>query len=85
MSERVTQQQLNFVFQRYVDSLVELGVSVEGLSLISGDKVNGNSFKLRHKDGKRPVGVDSDGFLGWTKREAYDTLQTICRTIGDVA
>ena len=88
MTQRIMQSDLDAALEIYVLRLTALGMETEGIALINGSKKYGNSFKLvriNPENGGHEVlpGV-SGGFLGWTKREAYDCLCTINYTLFDV-
>lgn len=90
---RVTNKMLDQALVRYTVALnsLEMGDKPDHtLQLHYGAKVNGNSYKLTWTniyDGgwSSAPGTDPGGYLGMTKREALRTLQTICRTLEDVA
>lgn len=85
---RITRQHLNGAFERYVRAVKAAGVSVEGheLALFEGSKTYGNPFEvwwIRPADRQR-IHAPGGEFLGWTKREAYNTLSAIAQALEDV-
>jgi hypothetical protein len=88
MAVRITQNDLDVALEVYVLRLESLGMPHENIALIEGSKKSGNSFKLVYIDpetgGHKPAPGASQGFLGWTKREAHDRLTTISYTLFDV-
>lgn len=91
MSNRITNAELYAAAGRYQLALANAGMEVQGLSLITGSKVNGNSYRYVYIDPetggqtRAPGAGHSNGFIGWTKREAHDTLMTMARVLEDVA
>lgn len=86
--QRITMDDLNAQLALYGLLLRELGIDSEGIALIEGSKKYGNSFKLVRiveGGGHSDVPGAYNGFLGWTKREAYMTMSAITRTLGDVS
>lgn len=83
MAERVTRAMLESVFNDYVFQLDRSGVDVTGIQLHHGSKTYGNSFKAT-MGGHGAPGTQFGGFIGWTKREAYDALHYMARALGDV-
>lgn len=88
MTQRIIQEDLDINLATYVAMLKRLGMPHENITLINGSKKFGNSFKLVYVDPE--TGGHSDapgthqGFMGWTKREAFDSFRYINRTLGDV-
>lgn len=80
--DRITNAHLNAMLARYARALKALGLPSEGIELTQGSKLYGNSYKAL-QGGTYPVGI-SFGFLGWTKRDAYEKLYTIAVTLEDV-
>lgn len=90
--QRITSADMQSVIRQYQHAIEMVTGELPELSYQEGSKTYGNSFRLHHigrdKDGQE-TGPTScwgtyDGFLGWTKREAYETLSTIASTIYDV-
>lgn len=90
---KVSKENLKALVVLYVETVAaETGVIPE-MQLRMGSKINGVSFRLYHvetdENGREKLtpawgtseGLWSEGFIGWTKREAYDTLLTIIRTM----
>lgn len=90
--ERITNEDLRIMLERYQRALDSLGIELgegERIGLDHGSKTYGRAFRLflTGVDGgtghhNPPVG---DDFLGMTKREAFETLAERCRTMEDVA
>lgn len=78
---RITEEQLNGVLVRYVRALDSLGMLQGGLRLIAGSKTNGRAYRLFFLDSGMAAPGTLNGFLGWTKREAYDTLYAMVLTL----
>lgn len=90
MAERISQSELDGMFEHYVRVVEALGIKEEGhrLALISGSRINGNTFKavwVDEKSGgtKNGPGTSFNGSIGWTKREAYSALGYITRALQD--
>lgn len=81
---RVTKSDVDQAYETYISLLESVDVDVSKYELHHGSKHYGNSFKV-YNDGLGGVGTDSMGYLGMTRREAYDTLWTIIRTIRDLS
>lgn len=87
MSQRYTRKDVEAVFATFVEVSRRAGFDVEGWFVVIGSKTMGNTFE--HRTHKGPDGVISSGwssppfrtFLGWTCREAYDTLSTRIDTL----
>lgn len=86
---RITERLLQGMVIQYQDAITKFTGEVPELELQSGSKVNGVSFRLYHIIRDETGGVKTlepawgtphsvweDGFLGWTKTEAYNTLKT---------
>lgn len=88
MTQRITQADLDVRFEIYVSILKRLGMPHENTALVGGSGLHGNSFKLVSVKvpggGQSAAPGTSQGFLGWTKREAYEKLGTINATLADV-
>lgn len=82
MGDRITMKDLHQVLAVLKGALEVEGINTP-LRLDEGSKVNGRAFRLYFEDGTSCVGT-SNGFLGWTKKEAYETMWTILRTIQDM-
>jgi len=80
--DRITNEHLDVMLARYVRALKALELPSEGIELTRGSKLYGNSHKAL-QGGAQPVGI-SQGFLGWTKRDAYDKLHTVAVTLEGV-
>lgn len=91
MAARISKAELEAQFNRYARAVEALGIKEEGheLTLVSGSAYYGNSFKAvweseEHGGHKNGPGTYFNGFIGWTKREAYDALGYISRALEDV-
>lgn len=87
--QRITKVMLEGAFKDYVHELNTAGVDTKGLKLAHGSKANGNPFRAISMDSASgdytsAPGAEFGGFIGWTKREAYDTLRYMSRVLGDV-
>ena len=90
---RVSEKNLQDMVLRYQQAIAKFTGEEPELELNSGSKTNGISFRLYHlirENGvvvtKKPAwgtshAIWEDGFLGWTKGEAYETLLTSVRAI----
>lgn len=91
---RITKAHLQAMVLEYQQAITKFTGEVPELELRSGSKTNGISFRLYHivRDSNGGVktlepawgtshSVWEDGFLGWTKTEAYDTLKTCVRAV----
>lgn len=91
---RITEGNLQGMVVAYQDAIAKFTGDVPELELRSGSKVNGISFRLYHIIRDETGGVKtlepawgtsravwSDGFIGETKTEAYNTLRIMVRAI----
>lgn len=92
MINRITKRSMDAAFERYSRAVDSLGMnkSDHRLAYMEGSKVNGVSHKLvwihvQHGGYSGAPGTDVNGFIGMTKREAYETMSTIARALEDVA
>jgi hypothetical protein len=80
----ITQKDLDGMLDRVLRSLGSMGIETNGLHVTSGSRTNGIAFRLYQYVGTSG-GVSGvimpDGFLGRTRREAYDTLHAIAQTL----
>lgn len=80
----ITQKDLDGMLERVLRSLGALGITTKGLHVTSGSKMNGIAYRLYQYVGSAG-GVSGvimpDGYLGTTKREAYDTLHAIAQSL----
>lgn len=83
MTDRVSKKDVDNAFQAYVEECARHGFATEDLRLHHGSKTNGNSYKVLNRALRAP-GVDTMGFIGWTRREARETLYTITRVMADI-
>lgn len=83
MTNRITNEMLRNAFRSYVLALQGVGVETAGYSLHTGSKTMGVAYRV-YNGTEGAVGLSSN-HLGMTKAEAYATLQTITRTLRDVA
>lgn len=89
---RITNKDLDAAFERYTRALNSLGITKfeHTLQQVDGSKANGVSYKLvwthnGHGGHTGAIGVESNGgFIGWTKREAFNTMHLLARTLEDV-
>lgn len=91
--EKITNKDLEGLLKVLERELKELGLLIgESVPrLQQGDKTNGYPFRLFFTGGElgtgdsnRPLFLSNNGFLGWTKREAYTSLHLITDTLGAV-
>lgn len=84
---RVDRQDLEAMFARYVRAVRAFGV-MEEHRLEWGSKVDGRAFRVNSyregQSGQYPAFGVFDGYLGMTKREAYDSLHIIAQALEDV-
>ena len=88
--ERITNTDLEMQLNRYIGLLDMLGMRDDTVTygIEHGSKLYGRAFRLyvtggEHGSGHGQPPVGSD-YLGMTKREAFDTLATINRTMSDI-
>jgi len=81
MRERVTIKDVETVFEMYtnvIEGLYDRPHDKGKPTLIEGSKVNGRAYRLFYVGPKGEQdyypGTSNNGFLGWTKKEAYETL-----------
>jgi hypothetical protein len=79
-TNRITVKDVRTVFGAYADTLKSLGVDVSKLELQEGSQANGRAYRIV-LDGFEAPGTGDRGYIGWTAREAYDTIQTIRKTM----
>lgn len=91
---RITESLLQAMVVEYQRAITKFTGEVPEIELRSGSKSNGISFRLYHIIRDETGGVKTlepawgtshavweDGFLGWTKTEAYNTIKTSVRAI----
>ncbi len=85
MNNRITTEELNGVLGRYTRAVESLGMLPPsgGFQFQWGSKVNGQAYRLYTNGGSGAPGT-ANGYLGMTRREAWDTLHTIAETLEDV-
>ncbi|AST15248.1 hypothetical protein SEA_SAMISTI12_267 [Streptomyces phage Samisti12] len=81
--DRISKTQLVGMVNRYIRAWENQGVSLT-VKLQEGSRNMGVAYTLRMPDGSNAPGT-TDGFLGWTRREAWDTLGSISRTLEDLS
>lgn len=85
MTERISREQIEKIAVLVACAAKEVGVLANDdvLNVDHGSKVNGISFSLsilnEDKGRSNPNGLPK--FLGWTRREAYNTLRTVFATL----
>lgn len=86
----ITNADLENAVKRYVHIMEREGVNRE-VRLQLGSKVYGIAYRLSfvgdddgNGSGHWGAYGTSSGLLGWTKREAFDTLHTICTAMEDL-
>lgn len=77
---RISKQQVRGALNRYLRAWASLGYNLE-LQYQEGG--SGCNYTIRLRSGSNAPGT-SDGYLGRTSGEAWDTLCTIARTIEDM-
>lgn len=87
--QRIGKEDVEMSFRAYETALRAAGIDTEGLALLYGSKAFGNSFKVVfidpvHGGRSGAPGADFSGNIGWTKREAYESLFMMARTLEDV-
>lgn len=80
--ESITIADLQRLVESYAKRLGSEGI-LTPLHLNIGSKLYGRAYRLYFADGASAIGT-SDGYLGMTKREAFETLSTIIHTIDDM-
>lgn len=83
--ERITKEQFNSILAQYTKAVESFGMLQSGFRLYEGSKANGNPWRLTFVDSGMPAPGTDGGHLGFTRREAYETLSTITRTLAAVA
>ncbi len=82
----ITNLDVSNAFERYVVA-VKAAIPVmadQEFTLQYGSKINGVAFRAYRDRGWAAPGT-SNGFLGWTKREAYESLWAMTLLMGDIA
>lgn len=90
---RINKIQLGQAVNRYATALMSLEIKPPvgtHLEFLEGSKANGVSFKLVYVDNKHggtthAPGADFGGHVGMTRREAWETINNMARTLEDVA
>lgn len=86
---RITRKDLNDAVAIYVNALESHGMLTHPVQLQIGSQTNGIAYRAmfiaNESGGLTAAPGTSNGYLGMTAREAYDTLWTITRTLQDVA
>lgn len=89
MGDRITAKNVDAAFERYAKALKLANLDAfSDVSLSHGSKPNGVAFMVWRKtpNGEKRYALGShSGFVGWTRREAYETLMTLARAYEDVA
>lgn len=83
MSQRITKTMLQSAVTAYARTLDAHELLDAPLHVQLGNTSYGREWTIRYADGASPVGVDQ-GVLGYTAREAFDTLHTIIRVLNDI-
>jgi hypothetical protein len=80
---RITQRDLDSMFGRVCRSAASMGIDTKAWYVQGGSANNGIAYRLYQ--GSQYGGVSGqimpDGYLGMTKRQAYDTLHTMAQTM----
>lgn len=87
MSRRITRTDLNTAVTAYGNALESAGALRAPLQLQIGSGTTGIAYRVMfigEGGGLSAAPGTSNGYLGMTAREAYDTLWTMARTISDV-
>lgn len=80
MTERFTVKDVRIAYQGYAELLESLGYDTLLMQLQEGSATYGRAFRVT-VDGYEAPGTGNSGYIGFTAREAYDTLWTIRRTL----
>jgi len=80
---RITNADIAGVVARYARIAKTLGFNVEGLEFQPGGPNTNVSYRLWIEGNYAAPGT-SNGYLGETKREAYNTIYTLCLAFEDV-
>ena len=83
MAQRITKTMLQSAVAAYARTLDAHELLDSPLHFQVGNTSYGYAWIVRFDDGSSPVGVDK-GILGYTAREAHDTLHTIIRVLNDI-
>ncbi|QIN94781.1 hypothetical protein PP460_gp021 [Streptomyces phage Muntaha] len=83
---RISVTMLRNAFARYVRSCEAWGYDVTGWQMTEGS--NGEAYRVgtsgkAYNPNTHP-GIDSYGIIGYSRRESYETLNTICRVLSDL-
>ncbi len=82
MSSRITNADINGAIERYIRITKTLGFKVEGLTYQQGGPRTDCSYRLYVGGSAAPGTIN--GYIGETKREAYETIHTLCVAFEDV-
>jgi len=80
--DRITVREVEGMYNRAVEAARKLGFAeTHRWTLQQGSQTNGRAwrmYRVNQNGGLRDV-LGSDGYLGWTTREAYDALHALAR------
>jgi hypothetical protein len=80
---RVTKSELYGALERYKNAWECVDVPMDTLRMQKGSSTMGVAYRIHFRNGSAAPGT-SDGYLGMTRSEAWETLLTISRTIEDL-
>lgn len=90
--QKLTNKDMDMAFERYARALESLNIQKLGhrLEYQAGSRVNGRSYTVCwvniSNGGRSPaLGTDFGGYVGTTKRQAFETMNNMARTLEDVA
>ncbi len=78
----ITKTNLYGALNRYLRAYAAMGVNLD-IRFQEGSKTQGVAYSIEMKDGSNPPGT-SNGIIGLTRQEAWDTLLTISRAVEDL-
>lgn len=73
----ISSKDVQWMFERLVASARAAGLDTSSWALYTGSAPNGISFKLLGANGSNVFATN--GFLGMTKRDAYDAMHHYCQ------
>lgn len=84
MSYIVTRNDIDIILARYIRALASNGIEMS-IRIDAGSKANGIAWRIFRADTGYSAPGTSNGYLGMTKREAWDTLHSLATMAEDMA
>lgn len=75
MSNRITVVDVRTAYVKLVKATQDFGIDTSKWQLHEGSSTYGRAYRI-YDDGRSPLGL-SQGFIGLTAQQAYDTIHTM--------